>query len=119
MLSQCGMNDGAVEQDARRVGDGIEGLQGFFELVVVVVRQCLHPRLDLLSMDDRSSAVMGTIRRLGALPASTTSSLQPRWGVLRGEGGVGSVPTSSTGGRGAGRGDDDVPMSPASSPPLD
>lgn len=49
MFAQGSMYHTTIEQDLRGVGDGVEGLQGCLEFVVVVVTQCRYPRLDLLS----------------------------------------------------------------------
>lgn len=48
MFSKGGMNDSAVEKDFGSVRNAIELLQGFIELVIVVVVECCHPGLDFL-----------------------------------------------------------------------
>lgn len=48
MLSYSRVDNAAVKQDLGGVGDVIEDLEGLLELLVVIVRQRLHPRLDFL-----------------------------------------------------------------------
>lgn len=49
MLAEGGMDHSAIEQDSCSIGDLAEDDQRFLELVIVVVCQRLHPRLDFLS----------------------------------------------------------------------
>lgn len=49
MLSKCGMNHTAVEQNLGCVGDLIEDFQCLVELVVVVAGEGCHPGLDFLT----------------------------------------------------------------------
>jgi hypothetical protein len=49
MLSECRMDDTAVEQNFGCVGDSVEDLQCLVELVVVVAGEGCHPGFDFLS----------------------------------------------------------------------
>lgn len=49
MLTECGMNYAAVEQNLGCVGDLVKDLQCDVELVVVVAGEGCHPRLDFLA----------------------------------------------------------------------
>ena len=48
MLSECGVDHTAVEQDLGRVGDLVEDFQCLVEFVVVVAGEGCHPGLDFL-----------------------------------------------------------------------
>jgi hypothetical protein len=48
MLAQRRMDYTAIEQYPRRLGNAIEDLQCRIEFIIVVVSECLHPRLDFL-----------------------------------------------------------------------
>ena len=48
VLPQSSMYDSAVEQYFRGVRNDVKRLQRFFEFVIVIMRQGLHPGLDFL-----------------------------------------------------------------------
>ena len=54
MLSQSRMNDATVEEDLGGICDIVKLLQGAVELVIVVVAERRHPRLDFLSSCEHS-----------------------------------------------------------------
>jgi hypothetical protein len=54
MFAQGSMYHSAVEEDFRGIGDVIEDLQGFLELIILIVGQRLHPCLDFLPGISRS-----------------------------------------------------------------
>ena len=49
MLTECGMDYAAVEEDLGCIGDLVKDLQCDVELVVVVAGEGCHPRLDFLT----------------------------------------------------------------------
>lgn len=75
MLAQRSMYDSAIEENFRSVGDVVEDLQGFLELVIVIVGKRFHPCFDFLCQVSRFGCIACNSAHL--VPASTT---YPSWG---------------------------------------
>jgi len=75
------MYHSAVEQDFGRVRDGIEGSESFVELIVVVITQRRHPRLDLPPQDQRGMVLVRSVgaptclRDIGSEPGTVHDAL--------------------------------------------
>jgi hypothetical protein len=74
MLAQRSMYDSAIEEDFRSVGDVVEDLQGFLELVIVVLGKRFHPCFDFLCQVSGFSRI--GCKSTQPVPASTT---YPSW----------------------------------------
>jgi hypothetical protein len=70
MLAQRSMYDSAIEENLRSVGNVVEDLQGFLELVIVIVGKRFHPCFDFLYRVSRFGCHRGNSTQLA--PASTT-----------------------------------------------
>ena len=75
MLAECRVYYTAVEQYLGSVGNVIECLEGFFELVIVVVPQGNYPRFYLLFEQDRQQALRGQQNREKAAELTCLSDM--------------------------------------------
>jgi hypothetical protein len=57
MLAQRSMYHSAIEENFRSVGDVVEDLQGFLELVIVIVGKRFHPCFDFLCQVSRFGCI--------------------------------------------------------------
>lgn len=52
MLAQRSMDYTAIKQYPRRLGYAVEDLQCCIEFIIIVMSECLHPRLDFLQQSE-------------------------------------------------------------------